>query len=164
MVALIVALVVGLGQSDLYTLLAPTLILGAACGFGIAALVLVRLDAFPERVELTNAFRYVTIRREGIAGLNTQSGIYLFLKNRRMIVPSAYTPTLGKRFASDGRAAAFGADLASLLGVEPNIDLPTHPQKLSPGMVVVRIRWQMPAFVVAGALVCAAIALLARYA
>lgn len=162
--AVAVALVVGLSQSDLSTLLTPALILGANGGFFVAGGACVRLDAFPDRVELKNAFRYVTIRRDNIAGLNIQSGIYFILKNRKMVVPSAYTPTLGKRFGSNDRASVFGMKLAELLNVEPNIDLPAHPQQLSPGTVVWRLRWEMPLFMLVGALICAGIAVLARYA
>jgi hypothetical protein len=160
--SLAVCIFVGVTKSDLNTLLTPPIIAGITCGWGIAAGALSKVVVSPDRVELTNMFRLVTIKREAIAGLQTQGGIYIILRNGKWIVPTAYAPALGKRlFTSNRRAASFGAKMASILGVDADVPDP-QPQQISPGMVTARLRLATPMYMVAGAAICAGIAVVLR--
>ena len=98
-----IAIFVGLSKSDLSTLLEPTIILGATSGFMVSASALSRIEVRADKVRLVNAFREITIRSRAIAGLQTDSGIYIILRNGKRLVPTTYTPALGKRFSGNRR-------------------------------------------------------------
>lgn len=159
-----VPIVVGLNLSDLSTLLLPSIVFGANAGFLVAAAAFVGVNAFPDRLELKNAFRYITIQRDDVYGLTIQSGIYIYLKDGHFVTSSAYTPTLGKRFGSNRRTRLFGEAIAAALNVPLVAEAPKDSTSLRMGGLRSRLRWETPAFMMVGALICVIIAIVARYA
>lgn len=160
-VSVAIAIFVGLSNSNTSTLLEPTIILGATSGFMVAAGALSKVVVARDRVELTNMFRLIEVKRKAIAGLRTRSGIYIVLINGKRLIPSAYTPALGKRFSSNRRALAFGSEMARILDVDSHVAEPQR-KTLSPGDVVTRLRWTTPLYMVIGAVTCVGMAGLAR--
>lgn len=160
-VSVAIAIFVGISNSNTSTLLEPTIIVGLTSGFMVAAGALSKVVVASDRVELTNMFRFIEVKRQAIAGLRTRSGIYIVLVNGKRLIPTAYTPALGKRFSSNRRALAFGSQMAQILDVDSHVAEPQR-QTVSPGDVVTRLRWATPTYMIIGAAICVGIGGLAR--
>lgn len=142
-------ILVGSGNASFAEFAPLFIILGGTSGFGSAGGALSKVTVTQDNVVLTNMFRIVTIDRVAIAGLQSASGFYVILKNGKPIIPTAFTPTLGKRSSRNSRGRKFAQALAEALNVESDIDNP-KPQVISKDDVVRKIRWQTPVWMLAG--------------
>lgn len=88
----------------LSTLLPLSLLFGAASGVSIG-FALIRLTVYPDRVVVTNLWRRIVIQKAAVYGLYTKSGIYIVLNNGRLVSPTAFTGTPGKRGTSNASGA-----------------------------------------------------------
>lgn len=134
-------LMIGLGKSDLGTLLFPAVLLGAASGFFVAGAAQARVFVRPGEIVLVNMLREITIEADAISRLELSSGMYVSLKDGRWYASTAFNPALGKRlFTRNPTARMFGTAAAEILGVPVDEDLPKQVASPFPGSVKIRIR------------------------
>jgi hypothetical protein len=156
-------LIIGLGRSDLGTLLFPAAVLGSASGFFVVGAGQSCIVVRHEQLTLVNMFREIRVHVEAIYSLELASGIYVVLKDGRWYTSTAFNPALGKRlFTRNLTARRFGEAAAAVLGVSTDAGAPKQVISLEPDSIGIRIRLETVAYMLLFAMLSCGIALGSR--